>query len=122
MRNLKITIIYILLVGIFSSCKDEMKFDQIGWQQKGDINSFPNREKMLEDLLINHPLKGITYQKLVELLGEPEINYNSESNEIYYSIITEYGNDIDPISETKLEIELKRDSTVSGVKILKFKK
>ena len=99
-----------------------MKFNKTDWLEKGDLNSFPNRDKMLEDLILNYPLKGISYSKLVDLLGTPEIDYYSESNQIYYPIITEYSNDIDPTSNKILQIELNQDSVVRQVKILTFKK
>lgn len=122
MRNLKLVILYIFVSGIFFSCKNQMKFNKTDWLEKGDLNSFPKRDKMLEDLLLNYPLKGISYSKLVDLLGTPEIDYYSESNQIYYSIITEYSSDIDPVSTKILQIELNEDSVVRQIKILTFKK
>ncbi len=97
-----------------------MKFEKSGWNQKGDLNSYKNRENMLEDLTNNHKLKGISYSKVIDLLGLPE-NYSDEKfNTLSYNIVTEYGNDIDPVYIKILEIKLTKDSIVENYKIVEI--
>ena len=98
-----------------------MKFEKNGWNQKGDLNSYPNRESMLKDLTGNHKLKGIAYPKLIDLLGLPENYSDEEFNTMTYNIVTEYGNDIDPVYIKNLEIKLAKDSIVENYKIVEIK-
>ena len=92
-----IKISFTILCLITISCNNEVKFDKALWRKKGDLNSYPYREDMILDLVENYKIEGMSYHQLVELLGEPEIQINSESVMARYNIITEYGNDIDPV-------------------------
>ncbi|CCG52951.1 Probable lipoprotein precursor [Flavobacterium indicum GPTSA100-9 = DSM 17447] len=118
MEKLKFTLLSLCFV--LFSCKNDMKFEKSGWNQKGDLNSYKNRENMLEDLTNNHKLKGISYSKVIDLLGLPE-NYSDEKfNTLSYNIVTEYGNDIDPVYIKILEIKLTKDSIVENYKIVEI--
>jgi hypothetical protein len=121
MKNIKLTFILLNLCFILFSCKNDIKFEKNGWNQKGNLNSYPNRESMLKDLTENHKLKGIAYPKLIDLLGLPE-NYSDEKfNTMTYNIVTEYGNDIDPVYIKNLEIKLAKDSIVENYKVVEIK-
>ena len=106
MNNLKSYFLLLILFLLFSSCKNDIKFDKVGWNQKGDLNSYSNREKMLNDLMENHNFKGMNYSELLKLLGEPENYSDIEAGVIYYNIITEYGSNIDPVNVKNLKIKL----------------
>ena len=98
-----LTAIFLLLFGLLTSCNNDITFEKNGWQQKDDLGFYPNRNKMLNDLTINHNLKGLSYKKIIELIGEPEKNITA-NNSIFYNIITDYGHDIDPVYSKTLEI------------------
>ena len=97
------------------SCNPNIKFDKVGWNQKGDLNSYPNREKMLNDLMENHNFTGMNYSELLNLLGEPENYSDIEAGVIYYNIITEYGSNIDPVNVKNLKIKLDENQKVEKI-------
>ena len=77
---------------------------------------------MLEDLLTNYKLKGLSYRELIDLIGEPIKNWNGENGEIFYPITTDYGYDIDPLYTKTLTFKLNTDSIVTEFKVVEWKK
>jgi hypothetical protein len=117
-RRLKILIFLILIV--LSCGTNDKKFDKLGWNEKDDFY-FANRKIMVKDLMKNHLKKGMAFNELVELLGQPE-NYSDEkSNKVAYEIEVDYGSDIDPVAGSDLIIELSKDSTVVNFELVKWK-
>ena len=76
---------------------------------------------MLDDLIKNQQLKGLTYRQLIDKIGEPEKNVTGDSNTIYYNIITDYGSDIDPIYTKTFAVKFDGDSIVTDFKINEIK-
>jgi hypothetical protein len=74
---------------------------------------------MLNDLINNHHLKGLTYRQLIDSIGVPHID--SGSYEAYYNIILDYGWDIDPVYSKDLVVQLNQDSVVTGFTIKEWK-
>lgn len=122
MNNLKLTFILLTISLVLFSCKRDLKFEKSGWNQKDDVNCYLNRERMLNDLMKNHKIKGLKYTELVNLLGEPEIKTTSENITASYNLVTKYGNDIDPIYSEDLVIGLSPDSITQGSAIKIWKK
>ena len=122
MNNLKIYFYFSILCLILISCENDIKFNKTGWLKKGDLNSFPNREKMLNDLMKNYKIKDLKYSELINLLGKPEIRTTSESISAVYNIKTEYGNDIDPVYVQELNISLNADSVTQNCTLTNWKK
>ncbi len=120
MGNLKLKFILLSISFVLFSCKNDIKFEKTSWNQKDDLN-YPNREKMLEDLTKNHKLKGMSYSKLIDLLGLPENYSDEEFNTVTYNLVTEYGSDIDPVYIKNLEIKLAKDSIVENYKTVEIK-
>jgi len=106
---------------LLTACKNETKFDKAGWIIKDDLGLYPNRNKMLNDLIENQKLKGLTYLQLIDKIGEPEKNVSGDSNSIYYDIVTDYGHDIDPVYSKTLEFKFDTDSIITDYKINEFK-
>lgn len=102
---------------LLTSCKGNIPFDKAGWTIQGDLGLYPNRDKMLDDLIKNQNLKGLTYRQLIDKIGEPEKNEVGESNTIYYDIVTDYGHDIDPVYTKILEFKFDKDSIITDFKI-----
>lgn len=109
--------LFALAAVCFGACTNNQKFDQIAWSEKGDLGIYPNREKMLEDLMNNHKLKGLTYKQLIDMLGEPEKYSDEEPNTATYNIVTDYGGNIDPVYIKNLEVKFSVDSVVKNVNI-----
>ena len=110
-------IFLILVVTIFSNCKyykkqDDIKFNKNGWNFYGDGIVYPNRDIMLNDLLKNHKLKGLSYKQLIEKLGK------SPDYDLIYEIVVFYGYDIDPEYVKILEFKLDKDSIVKGWNVI----
>jgi hypothetical protein len=108
--------ILIISVSVFS-CKGEIKFDRAQCIVQDEIGQYQYRNQMLNDLMSTHKLKGLSFHELTELLGQPEKNMKGDSNEIYYSIVTDYGHDIDPIHTKNLAIKIGNNSTVTDFRV-----
>lgn len=67
---------------------------------------------MLDDLLKNYKLKGLTYNQLIETLGKKP-DYGN-----IYEIVIYYNYDIDPKYVKVLEFTFDNDSTVVDWKII----
>jgi hypothetical protein len=111
LKFIVITIFTLLVV----ACNQTQKFDKSAWKERGDLNIYPNRDKMLEDLMNHHQLKGLTYKQVIELLGEPEKYSDEKPNTATYNIVTDYGKDIDPVYIKNLEVKFSTDSIVTDV-------
>jgi len=114
-------LLFALVTLCIGSCTNNQQFDKTAWSEKGDLGIYPNREKMLKDLMNNHPLKGLTYKQLIDLLGEPEKYKDEEPNTATYNIMTDYGGDIDPVYVKNLEVKFSIDSIVKNVSINEIK-
>ncbi|MFA9213530.1 MAG: hypothetical protein ACEQSR_06745 [Candidatus Methylacidiphilales bacterium] len=90
------------------------KFNKENWCKTEDLQLHPNRVKMLDDLLKNNTLKGLTISQLIDKLGNPDFNTPPDSNKIYYNIITEYGLDIDPVYSKNLIFTFSHDSIINN--------
>lgn len=106
-----------------SAClKSNVKFDKLGWNTYGDgIPCPPLRERMLEDLLKNHKLIGLSYRQLIDKLGEPPKCDICESNRISYEIVVDYGYDIDPVFIKTLDFYYNKDSLITDWTINEIK-
>ena len=111
-------ILFILL--LFSCGIEDKKFDKTTWNVKNDM-FFANREKMVKDLMKNHLKKGMTYEKVIDLLGQSENYQDDPPNTICYEIMVDYGRNIDPQKGKTLYIEFSRDSTIQNVRLEKWK-
>ena len=101
---------------LFACSHSDIPFDRTQWNLKDDLR-FPYREQMLNDLMRNHPLKGMNMDQLTELLGVPEKNVLGSQGEIYYEIRTKYDMDIHP-TETKMLVFILDDNRiVTGFKV-----
>ncbi|MGF7040416.1 hypothetical protein M2273_003676 [Mucilaginibacter lappiensis] len=113
MFNKNIIILFSLLIVVSTSCSREMKFDRDKWDY-GDGLIFPNRDKMLNDLLQNHKLKGLKYQQVISLLHRPQ---RADSTMMYYEIVSQL--DLGSKKPNKnLILYLNKDSVVTDIKVV----
>lgn len=76
----------ILFMFFFTNCSESKKFNSLDWKNWVESESEPNtRWLMREDLLMNHDLKKYSKEKIIELLGNPDIENN---NELHYFLGT----------------------------------
>ena len=109
------------MVMLLTSCTPQKPFNKAEWEEKGDLDIYPNRKAMLNDLITHYKLKGLSYKQLIDLLGKPEDYIDTEPNTLYYNIIIDYGMDIDPVYIKHLVFILSTDSTVKGFEIKEIK-
>jgi hypothetical protein len=119
MRKVRLTVILVLIL-VFFACNN-IKFEKSGWMYKGDLGMYPNREKMLKDLIENNKLKGLTYRELIEKIGPHEDFESGYDTCILYGIVIDYGWDIDPVYTKDLEFKLNKDSIVVDYEIKEWK-
>jgi hypothetical protein len=102
-----------LLIVVSTSCSREIKFDQEKWNY-GDGLTFPNRDRMLKDLLQNQKLKGLKYQQVINLLHRPQ---GADSTMMYYEIVRQI--DLGSKKTNKnLILYLSKDSVVTDTKVV----
>jgi hypothetical protein len=99
-----------------NSISTNNKFEKTKWIAKDDMD-YAMRESMLKDLVSNHHLKGLTYNQLIDSLGEPANYANKDS--IYYDITVNYGY-LDPKSGKYLALGINKDSVVTGFKVVEW--
>jgi hypothetical protein len=103
---------HLLLIFLYISCnKKNVTFNKDEWLIVNDLEIYPNREKMILDLINNHQLVGLSYKQLIQKIGEPEKKYNAESK-VYYPIITNYERNIDPTYSKFLCFFFNKDSII----------
>ncbi len=112
-------IFFIFLINIFlfaSSCHPQIKFDKDRWLQKDAGIPSSDREKMLTDITTNFKLVGMKYSQIIDLLGNPDYT-DSMSHSLSYSIIVDYGYDIDPVYLKYLDFSISKDSVITSWKV-----
>jgi hypothetical protein len=117
-KTIKRTKLYIIsfLIMMCFSCKHEIKFNKTDWSKRSD-GFYLNRDKMINDLILNHELVGLNKIEVFQLLGEPENYSDAEPNSIYYNIVTDYGFNIDPVYIKNLRIGFNKLDQVESFKI-----
>lgn len=106
-----------LILVLTTSCHE--KFDSKKWRREEDLRTHPFREAMIADIVDNKKFIGQTFKQVLDSLGKPN---SSGDGKVSYSIITDYGRDIDPIYTKDLVLTLDKDSLVTDVKIEEWKK
>ena len=107
----------IVLLAACDSIEKHEKFSKSEWTAQDDTD-YPMRDAILNDLISNHKLKGLTYQQLIDSLGEPS-NYGPVKDSIYYDIVVNYGY-LDPKSGKYLVLHLDKDSVVTDFKVVEW--
>jgi hypothetical protein len=102
----------------FLSCNQQIKFDKNKWGEQED-RIYQYRNSMLKDLTSNHKLVGLQYPQLIQLLDTPDF---TDKNVWGYSIVTDYGSDIDPVYIKNLEFSFSKDSVITGYHVEEWKK
>ncbi len=112
--------IYVLtFLTILTSCENQLKFDSKKWKESTDLDTYPNRESMLSDIIDNKKFIGQSYQSVIESLGLPE---DQLDNVLWYSVTVDYGTNIDPVHTKHLTLTINKDSIVEKVEIKEWRK
>lgn len=115
-------IFFLSAILLLSSCgPKEIEFDESKWNERFD-GYYEYRENMVKDLMQNHLRKGMHYNKVIDLLGEPENYQNNKPNEIIYEIMVDYGWNIDPMEGKELYFEFNKDSIISNFRLEHWKR
>lgn len=77
---------------------------------------------MVNDLMMNYLHKGMRYNEVISLMGQPGNFKDMKENSVCYEIMTYYGLDIDPVENKNLIIEFSNDSTLTDFKLTHWKK
>ncbi|HEY9167452.1 MAG TPA: hypothetical protein VIS48_14960 [Candidatus Kryptonia bacterium] len=97
-----------------------MRYDKEKWLSKEDVDQYPYRNGMLDDLLSNHKLIGLSSSQLVSLLGPSDSNIVSKPDEVFYTIVVDYDL-IDPSHVKNLVFTITQD-TVRNFRVDEWKK
>ena len=115
--------LYIIFCLCFlGSCgAEQLDFEKSRWNESVD-GFYKYRESMAKDLMENHLEIGMTFHQLTDLIGQPENFANLKENTIGYTLMEDYGRDIDPVETKTLMIELTVDSLVQNFKVEHWEK
>ncbi|WPU94186.1 hypothetical protein SNE25_01435 [Mucilaginibacter sabulilitoris] len=119
-KGLLFSLLISLVVQGCHSVVFKQSFDKQKWNDKEDWD-YPQRNNVVDDLVKNHRLKGLNYKQLINLLGIPQ-GQSEDSAGIYYQIVMDFGNDIDPVYTKNLLIGFNKDSIVNSITINEWKK
>lgn len=107
----------LVLTSIFASCEQSSKFNSDDWQRTSDPGLHPHRERMVNDLIMNHHLKGLHYHVLIQKLGQPDF-WEPENKTFYYGLAVNYSVDLDPTGQRALQFKFSSDSLITDFEIL----
>lgn len=118
------TIVFLIIgfIMILSSCGNHARFDSALWKQYSDLDAYPDRESMLKDLVENRELIGLSFDTVIDSLGQPEKYASSGKNELWYPVTIDYGSDIDPVYTKHLVLTVTNDSLVHAVDIREWRR
>ncbi len=121
-----LTRILLVLPISLTGCNQSVPFEKTGWQKKYD-GDYPKRDAMVQDLLDNHKLTGLTTHEILDLLGEEdhvelvEKPKSEGQNYMTYQVLEDFGSDIDPVHTKYLVLEFNQDSIVTKTDLLEWK-
>ena len=123
-ENIKIkTIIYsfsifILINGIISiSCENSKKeFTKELWNKKEDVY-YEHRKYIVDDLIENHLKIGMSYDKVIRVLGQPEVYSQNEDYRLVYEVEIDHAWNIDPVKVINLNLDFNTDSLLQNIEI-----
>lgn len=117
---MKFLFLLISLSSVIGACNQKkdtavstgVKFDKIKWQTK-EGQAYPYRNDMLDNLIDSVTLKGIRYNSLINLLGQPD---RIDNGHLFYNI---YRKEVVgfTLGTKTFVIKLNPDSTVEWRKI-----
>ena len=107
-----------LVILLLTGCDQQIPFDPKKWEEKGDIKQYLYRNSMINDLVQNHKLKGLSKTEWTTLLGSPD---NADSLTVVYSVFIHY-DVIDPDQTKDLLLELNTDSSIKSFRVNEWKK
>ena len=70
---------------------------------------------MIRDIVDNKKFVGQKYQTVIDSLGQPENLSDRGEKELWYTVTTDYGSDIDPVYTKHLILTLDTDSAVTKI-------
>jgi outer membrane protein assembly factor BamE (lipoprotein component of BamABCDE complex) len=114
-RFFKNLLILTILFLTASGCHRSDKFDRQKWSY-GDGLEYPQRNDLVDDLVKNHHLKGLTYRQVIDSLGRPQsrdtliLSYQIMDNSYEY-------NRKKPIHKKNLILYFSKDSVVTRIEV-----
>jgi hypothetical protein len=100
------TVWLLSLISIIIACNNQ-QFDSKLWKEKDDIG-YPNRKKMVDDLIKSRILIDLPESSMIEILGNPQgkdTTANGSIKNCWFRIVDYYGFDIDPKYSESLLID-----------------
>lgn len=119
-KLLQLTLVVTLFLHL-ASCKDKnVSFNKVGWNIPCDGVPCPVlREKMLDDLLKNHKIVGLTYRQVISKLSNVDNHERTPIDIMRYEISAEYTMG-DVVHIKALDLYFDKDSIITSWKIAKF--
>ncbi len=117
-RSLFILTLTALVFAGITSCNRKQKFTRELWTY-GDGLEFPSRTMILDDLMANHKIKGLTHYEVIQLLGSPQFRDTANFKYAYQIEDTgfKYNPKKKPVYIKNLVLYFSKDSIVTKTEI-----
>lgn len=122
---MKYSILFLLIGCFFFACSNNKKFSKTEWNQWVDFPVNIERDKMVDDLTANYLNKPLSYNEVVDLLGDPGKINKIDSTQFYISYMVYIEYEFLGIDETEikfLNIYFDQDSIIKSTKRDAWKK
>lgn len=116
MKAITILVVFFLFISCKENSEEILKktFDAAFWSVRDDEGNYAHRDEMLEDLVYKVQLKGLTKEKVITMLGEPD---RTNNDYLYYDVYIKEENRVFPFQKRYLVLKLAKDNTVEWRKI-----
>lgn len=96
-------------------CNKSVKFDRQKWSYGNGLD-YPQRDDIVDDLIKNHHIKGLTYRQVIDSLGAPQ---QWDTLQVAYQILDNTSNyhRKNPVRKKSLILHFSKDSVVTRFEI-----
>ncbi|TSJ43525.1 hypothetical protein FO440_04875 [Mucilaginibacter corticis] len=108
-------LLFLLFIALAGCSLSGSKFDRQKWSY-GDGLTYPLRDDIVDDLMKNHHIKGLTYRQVIDSLGRPQ---RRDSLQFTYQILDDSFdfNRKKPAHKKSLIVYFSKDSVVTKFEI-----
>lgn len=112
--------IFLAMAGLttLTACNNSSKFDRKKWAYTDGLE-YPLRDDIVDDLMQNHHIKGLTFDQVIDSLGSPQrrdplkFTYQLLDNSFQYQLKK-------PVHKKSLIVYFSKDSVANRFEIYEF--
>jgi hypothetical protein len=104
------------------SCHQKNKFDTSLWTEQSEPGKYPNRKFIVDDLIKNYKLEGLSDREVIKLLGDPFPKNIFKSDTMWYPIEMKFDQKGYLAGAQSLILKFNGDSIVRAFELLEWEK